>query len=128
MKFNCTTRYVLYDITIAELWYVLYCVSRLLGYCFIIHHNPMLAATSFGGRALRGLGVVARPHVVRLDLVRIEMVDRDDARGQRLDLAHEAGLALADNALLDRIANPVEAVITAHAAAADGTLEFRLGV
>ena len=57
--------------------------------------EPTVASSRYSAAAALCMAarVVARRHVVRLHLGRIEVIDGDDARGQRLDLAQQRALA-----------------------------------
>jgi len=63
----------------------------------------------------------------RLDIGRVEVVDRDDARRQFLEFTKLGGLVLRQHVLLDRLLEPVEAVVAAHRAGTDRTVELAFG-
>ena len=67
---------------------------------------------------------MAERHVVRFQFRRIEVVDRDDACDEALDLAKLLGLGRRDDAFGFGVGKPIDAVIAAYDPIADRLFEF----
>src|SRR5262245_58332697 len=84
---------------------------------------PLIFA-SFCRRAVRPTRRTTRPHEAGPPLRAVEMIDGDHPCRQRLQLAQHLAFRGGDDALLDRLAEPVRAVHAVDPALADGAVEL----
>ena len=70
---------------------------------------------------------MSRPHVIRPQLVWIEIIDGHDPRGERIRFAQQARFLLADHVAGNGVGDKVDAVISPHNAALGGAVDFRGG-